>query len=259
MLFTTIYQISEELKRRGANRAKSKAYSYAQIREGLEVLAKTKIHLRSETDDDDLVLSPIADLGYFADKASRDAAKATVYIRFNTLISQAILARTWRQINYERIMDADTYLVRWLTKRLGLRFTYAAPSKSYNIKLSAIIEGSGITLYDRMSDNLKLVKRALDSMRDIIDRYAIDKEIVSNQRAGKGRILADAKITIRPTHAFSIEQLKTNVHENRLDTAVVTIEGHVLLEPRREDYASHIDYEKARHAFLAGRSIKRLG
>ena len=54
------------------------------------MLAKTKIHLRSESDDDDLVFSPIADFGYFADKKAtghRDAGKATVYIRFNSLIS----------------------------------------------------------------------------------------------------------------------------------------------------------------------------
>ncbi|MBK9080470.1 MAG: hypothetical protein IPL91_15875 [Hyphomicrobium sp.] len=94
-----------------------------QIREGLQVLAKTKIHLTAE-DGDDLVFSPIADFGYFSDKtvrdpANKDAAKATVYIRFNALISQAILSRSWRQINYDRIIGADMYLVRWLRKMRG--------------------------------------------------------------------------------------------------------------------------------------------
>lgn len=150
MLFTSLHQIAEELKQRGADRTKTKAYSYAQIREALQVLAKTKVHLRSEDDDDDLVFSPIADFGYFSDKtrakAPADIARATVYIRFNALISQAILSRGWRQINYERIMGADQYLVRWLRKILGLRFTYAALSKTFNIKLSTIIESSGVTL-----------------------------------------------------------------------------------------------------------------
>lgn len=62
VLITSIYQIAEELKKyRGRAGTKSKAYSYAQIREALQVLAKTKIHLRCEQDDDDLILSPIAD------------------------------------------------------------------------------------------------------------------------------------------------------------------------------------------------------
>ena len=257
VLFTSIHQISEQLKRRGDARAKSKSYSYEQIREGLEVLAKTKLHLRSEADRDDLVFSPIADLGHFSDKINRDAARGTIYIRFNALISQAILARSWRQINYERIMDADTYLVRWLTKRLSLRFTYAGLSKTFNIKLSSIIEGSGITLYARMSDNLKLVERSLASMPEIVDRYTVQKELVRNDRAGKGRILADAKLIIRPTQAFTVEQMKTNVHENRLDTAVETLDGGVATQPRKEDYASLIDYEKDKHAFQNGRKIKK--
>lgn len=257
MLFTTIHQISEELKRRGDHRDKRKTYSSAQIREGLQVLAKTKMHLRSEEDDDDLVLSPIADLGYFNDKASRDAAKATIYVRFNTLISQAILERSWRQINYDRIIGTDIYLARRLRKLFGLRFIYAAPSKTFNIKLSTIIEGSGITLRDRLSDNLKAVQQALDSMHDIVDRYTVEKEFGVHPETRKGHVLTDAKIIIWPTEAFAKEQMKTNVHENRLDTAVVTPEDDVLLEPRREDYPRLIDYEDAKQSFKTGRSIKK--
>lgn len=187
MLFTTLYQIGEELKRRGRPGEKTKAYSYAEIREGLQVLAKTKIHLKAE-DGDDLVFSPIADYGFFSDKAQRDpihrdAAKATVYIRFNALISQAILSRSWRQINYDRIIGADMYLVRWLRKMLGLRFTYAAPNKTFNIKLSTIIESSGVTLCQRLSDNLKQVSQALAAMTDVVDRYHIEKEFTVSWRA----------------------------------------------------------------------------
>jgi hypothetical protein len=257
VLFTSLHQIAEELKARGADRPKTKAYSYPQIREALQVLAKTKIHLRSEADDNDLVFSPIADFGYFNDKASRDAAKATVYIRFNTLISQAILSRNWRQINYDRILGADLYLVRWLRKILGLRFTYAAPNKTFNIKLSTIIENSGISLYARMSDNLKAVEQALTAMRDTVDRYAIEREFGVHAETGKGRVLLDAKIIMWPTHAFCIEQIKTNVHENRIDTAVEHPEGGVLVEPRREDYRSLRDYERAKELYDAGLRIKR--
>lgn len=256
VLFTSIHQIAEELKRRGAAREKSKSYSYPQIREALQVLAKSKIHLRCEGEDDDLIFSPIADLGHFTDKASRDAAKATVYIRFNALISQAILARTWRQINYDRIMRADLYLVRWLRKILGLRFTYAAPNKTYNIKLSTIIENSGVTLRDRLSDNLKAIEQALRAMPDVIDRFTIEKDFGVHSGTGKGRVLIDAKIIIRPTHAFTIEQMKTNVHENRLDTAVAAEDGSIVVEPRREEHPSLLDYERAKDAFQAGRPIK---
>ena len=37
-----------------------------------------------------------------------------------------------------------------------------------------------------------------------------------HSETGKGRVLLDAKIIIWPTHAFCVEQIKTNVHENRI-------------------------------------------
>lgn len=260
VLFTSLYQIAEELKRRGRAGDKSKSYSYAQIREGLQVLAKAKIHLASE-DGDDLVFSPIADFGYFTEKsaidpANKDAGKATVYIRFNSLISQAILSRSWRQINYDRIIGADLYLARWLRKMLGLRFTYAAPSKTFNINLSTIIESSGVTLCQRLSDNLKQVEQALKAMPDVIDRYHIEKDFTVHAPTGRGRVLADAKIIIWPTHGFTVEQIKTNLHESRLDDAVIAEDGSIMLEPDRKQTKGFVDYERAKAKYQGGRKIK---
>jgi hypothetical protein len=224
------------------------------------VLAKTKVHLRSEDDNDDLVFSPISDFGFFSDKTrakvNADIGRATVFIRFNVLISQAILDRSWRQINYERIMGADQYLVRWLRKILGLRFTYAAPSKTFNLKLSTIIESSGVSLYDRMSDNLKAVETALLAMPDIVARFHAEKSWGTHIKTGKGRVLTDAKLIVRPTAMFCAEQMKTNFYVNTLDDAVITTDGAVMVEPRRQDFASLADYQEARAAFETGRRIK---
>ncbi len=224
------------------------------------MLAKTKIHLRSEGDDDDLVFSPIADFGYFNDRTkagNRDAGKATVYIRFNSLISQAILARGWRQINYERIIGSDIYLVRWLRKLLGSRFVYAAPNKTFNIMLSTIIESSGVTLCQRLSDNLKQVEQALKAMPDVIDRYHVEKRFAAPGTTAKGRRLDDAKIVLRPTQAFTVEQMKTNMHINRLDTAVIAEDGAVVVEPERHDFKNFMDYEHAKSKYQGGRRIAK--
>ncbi|MGQ0672879.1 MAG: hypothetical protein ACT4N2_08395 [Hyphomicrobium sp.] len=225
------------------------------------MLAKTKIHLKAQ-DGDDLVFSPIADFGFFSDRSARDAvnrdaAKATVYIRFNALISQAILSRSWRQINYDRIIGADMYLVRWLRKMLGLRFTYAAPNKSFNIKLSTIIESSGVTLCQRLSDNLKQVEQALSAMPDIVERHAIEKDFTVHVPTGRGRVLADAKIIIRPTHAFAVEQIKTNVHEHRLSEAVLTEDGRVMLEPDRASHPGFLDFEHAKQKYKSGQRLAK--
>lgn len=225
------------------------------------MLAKTTIHLRSEGDDDDLVFSPIADFGYFNDKTgrggNRDAGKATVYIRFNSLISRAILARGWRQINYERIIGSDIYLVRWLRKLLGSRFVYAAPNKTFNIMLSTVIESSGVTLCQRLSDNLKQVEQALKAMPDVIDRYHVEKRFAPAGTSAKGRRLDDAKIVLRPTQAFTVEQMKTNMHINRLDTAVIAKDGTVVVEPERHDFKNYMDYERTKEKYQGGRRIAK--
>jgi hypothetical protein len=77
-------------------------------------------------------------------------------------------------------MGADQYLARWLGKILGLRFTYAAPNKTFNLKLSTIIESSGVSLYERMSDNLKAVSTALKSMPDVVNRFTVEKSYAVN-------------------------------------------------------------------------------
>ena len=59
---------------------------------------------------------------------------------------------------------------------LGLKYIYASPNKSFNIKLSTIIENSGISLCERMSDNLKYLVQTLDKLEDIIARYTIEPD-----------------------------------------------------------------------------------
>ncbi len=172
------------------------------------------------------MFSPIADFGFFnKDAKSRDVCKArgsaTIYIRFNALISKQILARGWRQINYDSVMIADKFLNRWMRKMLALRFVQAAPNKSFNIKLSTIIENSGISLYARLSDNLKQVIQALDAMSDVVDRYTIEKSYAVHPQTRRGRVLADAKIILWPTNSFSTQQIQTNLHNQDLDAAVI--------------------------------------
>ena len=108
------------------------------------MLSKTKIHLKSEGGDDDLVFSPISDFGFFNKDKSQNpqGSKATIYIKFNSLISKSILTKKWRQINYETVIEDRNYLSRRLRKMLGLKFTYASPNRSFNINLSTLIENS---------------------------------------------------------------------------------------------------------------------
>lgn len=69
-------------------------------------------------------------------------------------------------------------------------------------------------------------------------------------------MLADAKIILWPTHAFSVEQIKNNVHESRLEDAVLTEDGTVMLEPDRKSHPGFVEYEKARAKYQSGTRLK---
>ena len=49
--------------------------------------------------------------------------------------------------------------------------------------------------------------------------------------------------------------MKTNMHENRLDTAVIAEDGIVMTEPDRSDYRGFVDFERAKEKYQGGRRI----
>ncbi len=69
-------------------------------------------------------------------------------------------------------------------------------------------------------------------------------------------MLADAKIIIRPTESFCIEQIKTNVHESRLEEAVITEDDTVMIEPDRKQIRGFVDFERAKAKYAGGKRIK---
>ncbi len=155
----------------------------------------------------------ISDFGYSSAKGNKEGRDASVYIRFNSLITESVLSKKWRQVNYTAIMSENSYLGRWLRKQLGLKFIQADTTKTYTIKLSTIIQNSGIVPYSKKSQNLFALEKVLKDMDDIIRKYDIER-IYGTDR---GRILLDARITIYPTRDFMIEQIYGNQQNGLLN------------------------------------------
>lgn len=248
-LFTSLYDIHEALKRHGRSGDKSMTYSYEQIREALEVLSKTTLHLTSL--DEDLIFSPIADYGYTNSKGG--TTSGTVFIRFNSLISSSVMARKWRQIDFDAIIQSRVYLARWFRKTLSLRFTQADTGNAYNIKLTTLIAHAGITQYDRLSDNLKQVREALDGLGDIVASYVV-KPQYGRSVTGKGRALDDAMIIIRPTKAFVTEMILSNKQQSLIADARVSEHGAALIEPKG-DARAFKDYKAKRDAWIRAKNL----
>ncbi len=173
-LKTTLYKIKKELESVQTSRGKTRTYSYQEIREGLFVLSGSRMQIKDSTGDNVVACNLISDFGYSNKKGSQKDKDAYVYIRFNSLITESVMTKKWRQINYSSIMSEDSYLGRWLRKQLGLKFIQADTTKTYSIKLSTIIQNSGIVPYARKSDNLKSLVKILDTMDDIVRKYKVE-------------------------------------------------------------------------------------
>jgi hypothetical protein len=251
-LFTSIYEIQRELERqRGAV-----SYSKTEVKEALEVLQEATYHLRSKDADTDLKFQLISDFGHFNKEYDENGKKATIYIRFNALISSAILKRNWRLLNYEGMMKEESYLARWFRKRLALMFVQAQLGKSYNIKLSTIINSSGISPYDQIRDNLAFVRKTLSEL-DIVERFHVDKELETNPET-KRQVMKDALFVIYPTHAFASEQIRANQHSRKVASALPGEDGKPVLDPSLDFGMTPREKEEARRKYLKAQATEEL-
>ena len=248
VLITSIYEIQQELKKRKG--AKTSPYNNAQVKEALEVLQGTNLRLAGKNKDveQNFNFSPIAEFGYF-EKEKKDASgrRATLYIKFNSLVSKSILAKKWRQINYDQVMLDKDYLGRWFRKTLGLKFTYAVQNRSFNLLLSTVINLSGISPYGKITNNEAYVKRILDGM-DIVEKVIIQKKYAINPKT-KRKVLKDVLIEIFPTKEFIGGQIHSNIHDNRLKEAIFDDDGKVILKPQTEDFQNMVEYRRAMNAY----------
>ena len=250
VVFTTVYEIQQELKKRSGGQHPS--YNYTQIMEALEILSDTKYVIKGETKEESFRFSPFVEFGHMTEKDRQDRSKeknATLYIKLNSLVAKSILAKSWRQIGYDTVIQDDSFLGRWFRKTLSLRFTQADATKTYNILLSTVINQSGISPTTALRANLQYVQGILESL-DIVSKVTVQKEWEINP-ATKRKRMVDAKFVIWPSKAFVEEQIQANTHSRRVEAAMEGQGGEAVLEPRRDDYASNLEFQQARRNFLA--------
>lgn len=251
IVYTSVYEIKKELKKR--NNKENSSLNYPQIMEALEVLSKTVYTLKTENESKKggKVFRLFEGFSWVQDKDSavENSKNATIKIRLNEYVGKAILSKSWRKIGYESIIEENSFLARWFRKYLSLRFTQADNTKTFNILLSTAINHSGISPYKEVKDSLKFVQMILEKL-DIISKVDVQKVWETNP-ATKRKRLTDAKFIIWPSRAFVEEQIQANAHSRRIESAMEGQGGEAILEPRREDYASNLEFQQARRSYLA--------
>ncbi len=205
----TLYQLQKELA------AHKHTYDYTQLKEALEILAKTNIEVESEDKSAKLIFSPIEMLGL-----SGQNGETQTYVKFSNLLTRSINEGTYRLFNYEKVMSYDSVIARQLHKRMAHHYVQASFTEKYEILLSTIIRDFGLTKQKRIQQNLQKVEAALEELKN--------KELVLNCNVEKiydyekKRKLEDVKFIFQPHPSFVNDTKKANAVSRQTREAIKT-------------------------------------
>ena len=209
----SLYQLQQELKRNGHS------YSKDQIKDALLICARTNMTVTSESGASVLISNLFETLGLQTREDWKDQGnKSRAFVRFNSLVTKSITNRTFRQLNYEKVMSYKNVIARQLHKRMSHHYLQASLTNPYHFLLSTLIRDFGLTQYSQLRDNLRDVQIALDEMveKKVLLSYKAEKILENSKRAK----LLDTKFILMPDPSFVSEIIGAN----RLQARIKSIE-----------------------------------
>lgn len=213
----TLYQIHEELSGLGLTR------SYTEIRESIDILCTSFFNLKWADEKgntkestghifNDLKKVGPKELGDIEHKAKKDM----YCVVFHELVAKSIVEGTFRQFNYQLHMSIKDYVARWIHKRMSHHYTQANAKNSkqyYHLSLKTIIQGAGLKENAQIYDNIKRIKKALETL---IDRNVLyDYDIKEKRETPRSKRTTDAVFCLYPSSAFANDQIAANARSKR--------------------------------------------
>lgn len=193
----SLYEISKELKENGHT------YNTNQVKDSIEILAKTNIELKSADGELEFIFHPIEAVGF-----SGVDDETQTFVKFSPLVTQSIKEKKFRLFNYKKVMGYDTVIARQLHKRMSHHFTQASLTEYYTIMLTTIIRDFGLTRRKQLKDNLRELEIAIEELKssNVIINCKLEKIIEKSPRLK----LVDVKVTIQPHFEFISEVKHAN-------------------------------------------------
>lgn len=141
--------------------------------------------------------------------------KSRAFVRFNSLVTESIRTKSFRQLNYEKTMSYKSVIARQLHKRISHLYAQANAAQPYHIMLSTLIRDFGLKEYKRLDRNLGEVIKALEKMKDaeVISAYQVEKVL----DAGKRAKMVDAKFILIPHQRFITEAKHRNKRHSEIE------------------------------------------
>ena len=206
----SLHQLREELKRRGHTR------SYAEIILSLDILARSFIQIEGNM----LESKSVKRSNYFPEVVSvcrKDYVAdpdAKWLVRFHPLVAQSIEKLSYRQFNYERLMQHTRQLTRWINKLLIDKYTFASRFKTFEIRYTTIKRDSA------MLNNYARERKAQEECDFCVNELKANNVIIGFERnvetGLRGKIL-DISYTLTPSDAF-VAEVKAASKRKQLST-----------------------------------------
>ena len=195
----TYAALGDELTRHGHK------MSHRQISLSLQILNQTRMIIRDPKVKEPIYSgSPLPQI--VRDTPSPDRRKIVLIAEFSAPVAALIGRGSYRQIDYERLMQIRHPVARFLYKRLVHKYTYADMMNSYNFSFSSVRSAGLLDSYNARVDRQRpVVKDALD---ELVERQVIRPSYdVAVRHAPTGRrVVEDVVYTVAATKQFVMEQ-----------------------------------------------------
>jgi hypothetical protein len=195
----TLYQLREELRKRGHAR------SYSEIVQSLDILSLAFIEIRGGEKMKGFERSAyLPRLSAVSRSDYNQDASARWYVQFHPLVSASIDKLTYRQFNYDQLMQHSTQLARWIHRQLILKYTFASITKPFEMRYSTICRDSGmLSNYSRA----RQARDACDYSAKELETQRILMRIDRKEELGvRGKVL-DIVYILHPSSSF-VQEVK---------------------------------------------------
>ena len=214
----TLSQLRKHLRKSGHE------FPIAELDEALLVSRLASYDLRQDGDSTRALMSSGLFMLYSAydqDLEARDDSgeKSYRYVVFNPLITRSILEKTFRAINYERLMSLNSPVARWIYERISHNYTQAVRNSAtlkngYTLSLETVLRESGITAEKRVRDSINAVRKALKELceKKVLDWLKpYDEKLVRGEKPKRGFApVVNAIWTLYPSNGVVGEIVEAN-------------------------------------------------
>lgn len=199
----------------------NQSLSQPDLKEALLILAGSRLSFNYKTmkddGDDESYEANIPYLGsiHFSNKKGKSQQRCVVFL--NEYMAQQIETVTYKGYYFNQAQQFKRTLSSWLTTRLYTVFRYAAPNRTYSIRLThAMIKFGSIESEDIPSSRLVAIRRNMtETMKDLIEAGILIKYEVESKKDDNGNIV-DYVYSLFPTPSFCDEIIALNKHDKKI-------------------------------------------